>query len=190
MIALGCNPEDPKFGFPELGDEDLYTKNGCKSPMHQAHADMERWQEEVEILGQEFHHAIQGFNEMEAVWTVLAHNHEKDPRKKTYALKVAGMYQQMGKDAQEQFEKIGGTWPKAGVSLAHHIKSECPDAKLIRQLTIVTLANRMSTEGRICVQAAQPLLNNLGLVNKNEMSKMSEDESTSVSGGDHSNDEG
>ena len=27
MIALGCNPEDPIFGFPELSDEDLYTKN-------------------------------------------------------------------------------------------------------------------------------------------------------------------
>ncbi|KAJ7257326.1 hypothetical protein C8J57DRAFT_1235049 [Mycena rebaudengoi] len=27
MIALGCNPQDPKFGFLELRDEDLYTKN-------------------------------------------------------------------------------------------------------------------------------------------------------------------
>ncbi|KAJ6474345.1 hypothetical protein C8R45DRAFT_762547, partial [Mycena sanguinolenta] len=26
MIALGCDPQDPKFGFPELKDEDLYTK--------------------------------------------------------------------------------------------------------------------------------------------------------------------
>ncbi|KAJ7458121.1 hypothetical protein FB451DRAFT_964523, partial [Mycena latifolia] len=109
MIALGCNPQDPKFGFPELRDEDLYTKNvdephklgdggkvegwiwrqghyGNLSPAeeaeyvldsarvqwHRAHADMERWQEEVEILGQEFHRAIQGFNKMEATWTALA----------------------------------------------------------------------------------------------------------------------
>ncbi|KAJ7304765.1 hypothetical protein DFH08DRAFT_825329 [Mycena albidolilacea] len=27
IIALRCNPQDPKFGFPELRDEDLYTKN-------------------------------------------------------------------------------------------------------------------------------------------------------------------
>jgi hypothetical protein len=27
MIALGCNPQAPEFGFPELRDEDLYTKN-------------------------------------------------------------------------------------------------------------------------------------------------------------------
>ncbi|KAJ6449999.1 hypothetical protein C8R45DRAFT_947114 [Mycena sanguinolenta] len=26
MIALGCDPQDPRFGFPELNDEDLYTK--------------------------------------------------------------------------------------------------------------------------------------------------------------------
>ena len=24
MIALGCNPEDPNCGFPELKDEDLW----------------------------------------------------------------------------------------------------------------------------------------------------------------------
>jgi hypothetical protein len=152
MIALGCNPQDPKFGFPELRDEDLYTKNvdephklgdggkvegwiwrqghygnlspaeeakyvlDCKSSYlmycfrahhciaarvqwHRAHADMERWQEEVEILGQEFRRAIQGFNKMEATWTALAHDHENEPGKKVYALKVAGMYRQMGKDA-------------------------------------------------------------------------------------------
>jgi hypothetical protein len=27
MITLGYNPQDPKFGFLELRDEDLYTKN-------------------------------------------------------------------------------------------------------------------------------------------------------------------
>jgi hypothetical protein len=27
LIALGCNPQDPEFGFSKLRDEDLYTKN-------------------------------------------------------------------------------------------------------------------------------------------------------------------
>ena len=27
MIALGCNPENPRFEYPELKDEDLCTKN-------------------------------------------------------------------------------------------------------------------------------------------------------------------
>ncbi|KAJ7690290.1 hypothetical protein B0H14DRAFT_2652467, partial [Mycena olivaceomarginata] len=153
MIALGCNPQDPKFGFPELRDEDLYTKNvdqphnlggggkveaeeaeyvldSAGVQWHCAHADMEGWQEEVEILAQEFHRAIQGFNKMETVWTALAHDHREDPGKKTYALKKANMYQEMGKDTQEKFAKVGGTWPRAGIGLAQHIKSEHPDQKI------------------------------------------------------------
>ncbi|KAJ7771229.1 hypothetical protein B0H14DRAFT_2402237, partial [Mycena olivaceomarginata] len=125
MITLGCNPQDPKFGFPELRDKDLYTKNVdqphnlgdrgkvegwiwrqgyhensseaeeaeyvlyCESSLqwHQTHADMEGWQEEeVEILAQEFHCAIQGFNKMETIWTALAHDHQEDPGKMAYAL--------------------------------------------------------------------------------------------------------
>ncbi|KAJ7233451.1 hypothetical protein C8J57DRAFT_1090535 [Mycena rebaudengoi] len=167
MIALGCNPQDPKFGFLELRDEDIYTKNvdqphnlgdGGKVEgwiwrqgyhenlseaeeaeyvldlawvqWHCAHADMEQWQEEVEILAQEFRHAIQGFNKMKTVWTALAHDHQEDPGKKAYALKKANMYPEMGKDAQEKFAKVGGTWPRDGVSLAYHIKSERSDQKI------------------------------------------------------------
>ncbi|KAJ7838809.1 hypothetical protein B0H14DRAFT_2361481, partial [Mycena olivaceomarginata] len=163
MITLGCNPQDPKFGFPELRDKDLYTKmaimkiclnqkklnmsyivsqsclmdcfrtyyyKAAQVQWHHTHADMEGWQEaEVEILAQEFHHAIQGFNKMETVWTALAHDQE-DPGKKAYALKKANMYQEMGKDAQEKFAKVGGTWPRAGVGLAQHIKSERPDQRI------------------------------------------------------------
>ncbi|KAJ7848506.1 hypothetical protein B0H14DRAFT_2583018 [Mycena olivaceomarginata] len=161
---LPLDPQDPKFGFPKLRDEDLYTKNvdqphnlgnGGKIEgwiwqqgyhenssevegaeyfpdlqWHHAHVDMEQWLEEVEILAQEFHHAIQGFNKMETVWTALAHDHQEDPGKKAYALKKANMYQEMGKDAQEKFAKVGGTWLRAGVSLTQHIKSERPDQKI------------------------------------------------------------
>ncbi|KAJ6471034.1 hypothetical protein C8R45DRAFT_937198 [Mycena sanguinolenta] len=48
----------------------------------------------------------------------------------TYVSKVASIYEQMEKNMQQQFEKIGGTWPKIGVSLAQHIKSECPDPSI------------------------------------------------------------
>ncbi|KAK7021435.1 hypothetical protein R3P38DRAFT_2435965, partial [Favolaschia claudopus] len=37
-----------------------------------ARADMERWQEEVEILAQEFRRSIKGFTKMRDVWTSLA----------------------------------------------------------------------------------------------------------------------
>ncbi|KAJ7804937.1 hypothetical protein B0H14DRAFT_2611881 [Mycena olivaceomarginata] len=60
------------------------------------------YSKEVEILAQEFYHAIQGFNKMETVWTALAHDHQEDQGKKAYALKKGNMYQEMGKDAQER----------------------------------------------------------------------------------------
>ncbi|KAJ7833328.1 hypothetical protein B0H14DRAFT_2591522 [Mycena olivaceomarginata] len=133
MIALGCNPQGPKFGFPELRDKNLYTKNvdqphnlgdGGKVEVEEA-----EYVPDFEILAQEFRHAIQEFNKTETVWTALAHDHQEDPGKKAYVLK-ANMYQEMGKDAQEKFAKVGGTWPRAGVSLAQRIKSECPDQKI------------------------------------------------------------
>ena len=67
---------------------------------------------------------------MENVWTSLAKDHENEPGKSAYASKVANMYQQMESDAQQQFTKVGGTWPKEGLSLAQHIKLECPDPKV------------------------------------------------------------
>ena len=85
---------------------------------------MERWQEELELVGQEFCHAVQGFNKMHSVWTALADDHENEPGRKAYASKVASMYEQMEKNMRQQFEKVGSTWPKVGVSLAQHIKSE------------------------------------------------------------------
>ncbi|KAJ7087124.1 hypothetical protein C8R44DRAFT_752302 [Mycena epipterygia] len=88
-----------------------------------ARADMERWQEEVEILAQEFRRAIQGFTKMEAIWTALAKDHSNNPGKQAYALKTANMYSQMCKDG-EKFTDVGGTWPSGGFSLAQHIRSE------------------------------------------------------------------
>ncbi|KAJ6481348.1 hypothetical protein DFH09DRAFT_950853, partial [Mycena vulgaris] len=167
MIAIGCDPQDPKFGFPELKDEDLYTKrvdephnvgdgaktegwiwrqgyygnltdeeeakyvqDSAKVQWHRARADVERWQEELEIVGQEFCRALQGFKKMHSVWTALADDHENNPGRKAYASKVASMYEQMEKNMCQQFEKVGGTWPKVGVSLAQHIKSERPDPSI------------------------------------------------------------
>ncbi|KAJ7325490.1 hypothetical protein DFH08DRAFT_817163 [Mycena albidolilacea] len=130
MITLGCNPQDPKFGFPELRDKDLYTKNVDEPHNLGDGGKVEGWQKEVEILAQEFHCAIQGFKKMETVRTALAHDYREDPGKKAYALKKADMYQEIGKDAQEKFAKVGGTWSRAGVGLAQHIKSEHPDQKI------------------------------------------------------------
>ncbi|KAJ6471024.1 hypothetical protein C8R45DRAFT_937190 [Mycena sanguinolenta] len=65
-------------------EEAKYVQDSAKVQLHRAQADMERWQEELEIVGQEFCRA------------------------------VASIYEQMEKNMQQQFEKIGGTWPKIG----------------------------------------------------------------------------
>ncbi|KAJ7908620.1 hypothetical protein B0H13DRAFT_2496540 [Mycena leptocephala] len=67
---------------------------------------------------------------MEAVWTTFAQDHSNDPGKQAYALKTANMYWQMREDAEKKFSDVAGTWPSAGVSLAQHIRSERPDARI------------------------------------------------------------
>ena len=66
-----------------------------------AQADMEHWQEEVEILEEEFRWAIHGFEKMEQVWSSLAmskgsESADFDPRvtkgKMAYRKKKAAMY--------------------------------------------------------------------------------------------------
>ncbi|KAJ6506461.1 hypothetical protein DFH09DRAFT_867734, partial [Mycena vulgaris] len=110
--------------------QDFHCYIAAKVQWHRAWADMERWQEELEIVGQEFRRAVQGFNKMHSVWTALADDHKNNPGRKAYASKVASMYEQMEKNMCQQFEKVGGTWPKVGVSLAQHIKSERPDPSI------------------------------------------------------------
>jgi hypothetical protein len=70
---------------------------------------MECWQQEAEILAQEFRRAIQGFTKMEAVWTTLAEDHSNDPGKQAYALNIANMYWQMREDVEKEFADVGGT---------------------------------------------------------------------------------
>ncbi|KAJ7612757.1 hypothetical protein FB45DRAFT_874959 [Roridomyces roridus] len=162
MISLGLNTRDSRY--PELKDEDLYTKSvnephnlgdgsklegwiwrkghhgnmseveeaeytldSAKVQWHRARADIERWQEEVEILAQEFRRAIQGFQKMQGVWNALARDHPNEPGTKVYAFKTADMYEKMSREAAEKFHSTGGTWPAPGVSLSQHVRSERPD---------------------------------------------------------------
>jgi hypothetical protein len=103
---------------------------------------MERWQEEVEILEEEFRRATRGFEKMEQVWSSLAMSqlegsldslavaNPPDPRvakgKMAYGMKKAAMYGRMAKEARSVFDSIGGTYPPEGVSLGDHIQSQRP----------------------------------------------------------------
>ncbi|KAJ6450266.1 hypothetical protein C8R45DRAFT_946873 [Mycena sanguinolenta] len=113
MIALGCNPGDLKFLLPELRDEDLYTKNvdqphnlgdGGKRRLNMSWILKESngielvriWSDgkKLKFWGRVLscNSGIQQNGDC-LVWTALAHDHEKEPGKKSYALKVVGMYQ-------------------------------------------------------------------------------------------------
>ncbi|KAJ7302508.1 hypothetical protein DFH08DRAFT_826531 [Mycena albidolilacea] len=170
MITLGCNPQDPKFGIPELRDKDLYTKNVDQPHNLGDGGKLEGW-----IWQQSYHENLSEAEEAEyyeyngtmlmLIWKdgkkklkslhksstiqfkdstkwrpsglLLLMTIEKIQERRLYALKKANMYQEMGKDAQEKFAKVGGTWPRAGVGLAQHIKSEHPDQKIDWDASIV-----------------------------------------------------
>ncbi|KDR71018.1 hypothetical protein GALMADRAFT_15660, partial [Galerina marginata CBS 339.88] len=54
------------------GEREEYLEDADRVQWFRAKADMERWQEEVEILTQEFRRAIRGFEKMDQVWSSLA----------------------------------------------------------------------------------------------------------------------
>lgn len=94
---------------------------------------MERWQEEVEILTQEFRRAIRGFQKMDEVWMSLAADSDGSSESKgktAYAKKKAAMYRRMAQDCRETFAKLGGTWVPEGVSLGDHIRAERPSQNI------------------------------------------------------------
>ncbi|KAJ6492345.1 hypothetical protein C8R45DRAFT_928632 [Mycena sanguinolenta] len=102
---------------------------------HCAHAQLDRWQEEVKIIAQ-FSRAIQGFEKMKTVWTALADNHKNDPKRQTHALKTSNMYQQMENKGREKFREVGGTWPQNRVSLSQYIQCERLDRKITGEAII------------------------------------------------------
>lgn len=87
-----------------------------------ARADMERWQEEVEILEEELWRMVRGCQRMDVVWTKMAEKCEKAGYK-AYALQKAFMFKRMSDDANTKLLKAGGKWPPPGVTVAQHALS-------------------------------------------------------------------
>jgi len=87
-----------------------------------AQADMWRWQEELEILEEEFRRTARAFDRMAFVWKELARRHTRKGYV-AYAHEKSAMYRYMAKECKEKFEAAGGTWPETGTSLTDHIRS-------------------------------------------------------------------
>ncbi|THU87140.1 hypothetical protein K435DRAFT_842642 [Dendrothele bispora CBS 962.96] len=92
---------------------------------------MERWQEEVEILCEEFRRAIRACDKMELVWRRLAETSEGKGQGyrgyRAYACHQAEVYRERGREGRAKFEAAGGTWPTAGTRLVDHLKAERPN---------------------------------------------------------------
>ena len=78
---------------------------------------MLRWEEEIEIIEEEFRHTIWTYEHMADSWTTLATSHDVGGCS-AYAFKQAHMYRQMASDCCTKFTAVGGMWPDSGRTLS------------------------------------------------------------------------
>jgi hypothetical protein len=98
-------------------------------------ADVERWQEEVEILTQESRRTVMGFQRMRDVWYALSSPFSVEDTavgrgKIAYAKRQGAMYANLEVRANKLFSAVGVTWPAPGIALADHIRAERPSYNL------------------------------------------------------------
>ncbi|KAK7444303.1 hypothetical protein VKT23_015315 [Stygiomarasmius scandens] len=104
-----------------------YDEEESKVRWFRARAELERWQEEVEILGEEFRRSARGFEKMAAVWSEVARKSASlSPGHEAYANRQADAFTKRAAKARLMFGQAGGTWPGPGVRLADHVKAERP----------------------------------------------------------------
>jgi hypothetical protein len=97
------------------------TSLGNGVQWHRARAQAERWDEDVEILEEEFRRTVRGFARMSEVWTEMGENGDTGGHR-AYAMQKASAYGRMAKQARDQFEAAGGTWPENGTTLFDHVR--------------------------------------------------------------------
>lgn len=100
-------------------------------------AEMMRWVEEVEILGQEFRRFVEGAQRMEEFWGgvpskdfdhLYLNKHDVHHLaggislgEVVYARQKSSMYKRMATDARHAFLKLGGSWPESNESVDEHV---------------------------------------------------------------------
>ncbi|TDL13796.1 hypothetical protein BD410DRAFT_846611 [Rickenella mellea] len=71
-------------------------------------ADRDRWQEEVDILEEEFRRTIRSFQKMSATWDKLADQNSEKGGYVAYARRQAAMFKKMEVDCSNRFTKAAG----------------------------------------------------------------------------------
>ncbi|THU88328.1 hypothetical protein K435DRAFT_803600 [Dendrothele bispora CBS 962.96] len=126
--CIGAWKRVPEVSIEERNEFDMECN---RVKWFRARADMERWQEEVEILCEEFRRAIRACDKMELVWRRLAETSEGKGQGyrgyRAYACHQAEVYRERGREGRAKFEAAGGTWPTAGTRLVDHLKAERPN---------------------------------------------------------------
>jgi hypothetical protein len=74
---------------------------------------MERWEEEIEILEEEFRRTVRSFEHMAEAWGVLAMTPNAAVGYSAYAFEHSQMYRDMAEDCRRKFGAAGGTWAEA-----------------------------------------------------------------------------
>ncbi|THU77648.1 hypothetical protein K435DRAFT_973868 [Dendrothele bispora CBS 962.96] len=95
----------PKAGFSQE-EMDAFMEENRRVQFFRDEAQMERWQEQVEIKHAEFHRAIKYFGRFSDIWTNLAHKSDtqKKPGHAAYARKQAGMYINLKNECETLFK--------------------------------------------------------------------------------------
>jgi hypothetical protein len=88
---------------------------------------MERWQEEIEILEEEFRRLARACDRMAVVWEGLATlEHSANQGFVAYGHEMSAMYTSMAVKARDLFSQAGGSWPVDGESLEEHVRARRP----------------------------------------------------------------
>jgi hypothetical protein len=86
-------------------------------------AQMEHWEDELEITEEEFRRTIRAYATMSEMWTSLADHPGPVKGFAAYAFKQADMYREMSDDCRKKFGAAKGTWPDE-CTLSEHISRQ------------------------------------------------------------------
>ena len=99
----------------------LISSEGDSVQWHRSRALLERWDEDVETIEEEFRRTIRSFLKMSETWLALG-EHLIPNGHRAYALEKSAAYSRMAEEGRKLFEMAGGRWPAEGETLFDYIR--------------------------------------------------------------------
>ena len=107
--------------LPQYQLSSLIISEGDSVQWHRARALVERWDEDVETIEEEFRRTIWSFLVMSQTWLGLGQHFELSGHR-AYALEKSATYSRMAQESRDLFEMAGGRWPAEGETLVDYIE--------------------------------------------------------------------